>query len=1081
MTRDQPPSEAIYIKQAVSSADTCSEATVQGLKRLLESETRQKEAANEKYKKVKALKVPAGPTRPTTKRSKLRSVVEVVEVHEDVEEGLELRDKVKLATEVVNATLKSLTNAIKAPVQSKPLKRSSLSRAPSGQSSRSSTPLRAQCVNQQTGTPNTLKERCVSRLSSSLNCNGSDQGVLALATCAREALAFLRKCCAQTTFPIQLSPAQVESGMSALVNKLIALGLDDIATKELRILLTRLGATQENRPSKGLASISKQQTMSDLLIVKKLPQDSARLALLATSHLQVLRIIARKKRPVTIEAALKHLKLSNPCSPINLVYRTPSHQSTTDAEKVARQLESFAQVLQSLVPTLPKDRENTPRDSHSTIAPYSVVEYQLLVLGVRTMWWRMVGHQADTRKEFLVPFSSAMLLFNRRSSWSPLQKHEFCVSACARFLDLLEWPNHDRSQAHPLCKTQSIKCDVFQIMADSACNTLRYNDAQNYLERCLEISKALGQSQTSVCSVLCQIISVQLKDDAVSKESTCSFLGTLVKALRSDLLGESAELDSLLLRTVQLQRLVVITLFGAQKVIDANSTTGPLDRLESTGLDYILEYPLFLKRYLGKRPGSATGIRQTTRYTERRLLAGKVALPAAESLVGLARTLCTAEARTWQRVDSSLSTCISVMTELESAEESASSQTSLGPCIQQGWRQLISGVYWCRFLRLKQQSAPREDLLQILLASIALLDKCSPSDQLQNQICIRLDQLGSLYESTKNWTKAAAIYSRSLNAQVTADCMVLAATSMSTKPLATVLHERPELETWNRTILSFSRVTLKVSSTSGQCRAYDRTDLPTSLRGMVLEQQVASLELSMLNGGSSQILKSTLNNLAYKLLDIYEANRYPIRRTRVILAFLCAELTSPSILLDEVRERISKNPLPLLPECLEEDSGLSGYACHLEASHELVSSFLQETPSVALSRKVLDAWKSVMEASRGISLRERVDSIPCWTKQLRMLADFFGMQGLEVERAETLEICQMVQGSKASASADDLARCQTDLSFQLLDFGQSREANLMLQKVKKQVDTVGLKQTTKFQWHLASASYSLQVDNAAEW
>ena len=1080
MTRHQLQSEADSVKQVVCSANTCSEATVEGLKRLLESGTIKKDVANERLTKSKAAKAPIGTTRPIAKRSKLRSVVAVVEVHEDVEQRLEVRDKIKLATEVINATLKALTDAIKAPVQPKPSKRSSLSRTPSRQSSQASIPLQVRSVNQVVGTPRSSNKTYSSGQPSSVTHDSPDPGALALAACAREALAFLRGCSVSGNGSIPLSPVQLESAMSALINKLITLGLDDLATKELRILLKRLCAGREDYPTKGTNSISKQQTLSDLLIVKEAPRDSARLDLLAASLLQVLRLISAKRRPATIEAALEHLKLSNPHSPINLVYRVASDHAPAIGEKVARQLESFTQVLQSLVLLPLNDRETVSKDPRSMLSPHIAVEYQLLVLEIRAIWWKLLGHRADTKKEINGPFLSAILNFNRRLDWSSSKKHDFCSSACIRFLNLLEGLSQSLPQVVKSSEVQSISGDVFQIIADSACDASRSSDALHYLEKCLEISKALGRSQSSICAILCQMVSVQLKHSTCSMESASPYLENLAKAIRGDLSGESAELDDLLLRTVQLQRLVLITLFGASKANNTNDTTGLLGRVERIAFDYILEFPLFLKRYLGKNPGATASIRQAARYTERKSLVAKTAIPVMESIVGLAKPTCTAEAEKWRRVDSSLSNCISFLTEFANPEDAAASQTSSRQNSQQDWRQLISGVYWCRFLGLKQQAAPPEELLKSLLTSISLLDECSPIDRLQNQLCARLDKLAGLYESTKKWTEASATYSRSLDAQVTTECISLAAASMSKKPFTAILRDEADLMNWTLTVSNFSRTFNKADSKGEQSIMYDRIDLSSSLRGMILEQQLAILESNLLEGVSSQALKSALNSLANRLLEVYDADQYPIRRMRVILALLRTELISSSILTDKTRDRIFRNHSSLLPENLEEDSGLSDYACHLMASHELAFSFAREKPSVAICRTVLGAWKSVIEASRA-KLKELVDNIPCWIRQLRMLAEYFGMQGLEVERAETLYICQVAQECEPGGSVDELTLCQTDLCLQLLDLGQSGEASLLLQRAMKQVNTADLKTATKFQWHLASASHLMQVGNSTEW
>ena len=1080
MTRDQRPLQASAIRQAVCSTTTCSEVTVEGLKCLLNLNSSKIDVANAASKKIKATKVPTLPIRPIAKRSKLRSAIAVVEVHQDIDEHLEARDKVKLATDVVNTALKGLTDATKAPALPKPSKkRTSLSRTTSGQSTQSSTPLQARCANRPPGAPNTSNESCGSLRSLSISCESPNQGVVALATCAREALAFLRRWSSEVEGHSQSSPIQIESGMSALISKLIGLGLDDLATKELRILLKRLCGMQEDSAARLLNSVPKQQTLSDLLIVKETPRDAARLALLVTSQLQVLRLIAARKRPATVEAALDHLQFSNPHSPVSLLQQAASQGTPGICEKAARQLESFAQVLQSLVARPSIGQSSESKDPHTLIASHIAVEYQLLVLKIRVIWWSMIDHHVDAQKELLMPFSSVILAFNQRSNWSPSKKHDYCSAACARFLALLESKSHDQSLLLQLDEIQSMKCDIYHIIADSARNALCPSDALNYLDKCLDLSKTLKRSQTSICAILCQMLSVELKIKTGMQESTASHLESLVNALQSNISGESSELDDFLLRAVQLQRLVLTTLFGPAKVENTDSFAEQLEKFHSAGFTYILECSLFLKRYLGKRPDSRANIRHTARFAERKSIIGKVAIPVIESVAGLARMVSPTDVANWRRLDSTISGCRSLMIEYENTENGPSVSSSSERANTTHWRQMISNIYWSRFLGLKQQSATFESVLGSLLTSITLLEECPIIGQLQSQMCTRLDRLSALYESKGKWAEAKATYLKTLNIQVTADCMICAATFMSKKPLSVVLQDQ-DLTMWNRTIAAFSRTLRKDGSKDQQFKAYDKEDAPCSVRGMILEQQLAIVESTWFNTASAQALKSVLDALAHSLLEVYKPHRYPLRRMRVMLSLLRVELTAPGALTEATRDEILQDPLPSFLEKFEEDRDLSKYDIHLMASIELARNFLGGDPSAVTCQKVLDAWKSMIRSTSG-NLMSHVDDIPSWIKLLRMLAEYFGMQGLEAERAETLHICSIVQECEPEMSIDGQSMCQMNLCLQLLDLGHSGKASLPLQRVRQHLTNAEFQSGSKFQWHIASATHELQIGSQSEW
>ncbi|KAI9798072.1 MAG: hypothetical protein M1833_004969 [Piccolia ochrophora] len=251
-----------HVKQAVSSIATCSSTTVTALNGLLTSSHDERRGADN----VKPVPTQTGkPARANTKskstaasRSKAKASVVVLEVSDERPAPLSPREKFTLATEVINAALKTLTGAIKSPPQ---LGRSSsssqevvtLSRSmPSGEitsgcASGPRQPLQSRHLNRVSSSP-----RPASRLSCASTISVSTPpGILAVAQCARLGFACLRSLQAKRLTAAEMPIGPLETGMSALIGKCIALGLDELAIKELRLLKRRLESLACKPPTGG--------------------------------------------------------------------------------------------------------------------------------------------------------------------------------------------------------------------------------------------------------------------------------------------------------------------------------------------------------------------------------------------------------------------------------------------------------------------------------------------------------------------------------------------------------------------------------------------------------------------------------------------------------------------------------------------------------------------------------------------------------------------------------------------------------------------------------------------------------------
>jgi separase len=223
------------VKETVASTATCTAATVVALKGLLLTEI---ESTGPGSKQI---------ARPSTKAKSVGASKKTPS--DSRHQQLSAKEKIALATFVINSTLKSLTEAAKPAPPSTPCKRdenlqqSTGRRALRRSMSTPLSPLQPRTLNRVATSPNVLANK---KKTSSASLS---TGCLSTVECARVAFACLRSL--KTSIQDGDFDLQLENGTSALIGKLLALGLHEQALKEMRILklrLSELATADTSRP-----------------------------------------------------------------------------------------------------------------------------------------------------------------------------------------------------------------------------------------------------------------------------------------------------------------------------------------------------------------------------------------------------------------------------------------------------------------------------------------------------------------------------------------------------------------------------------------------------------------------------------------------------------------------------------------------------------------------------------------------------------------------------------------------------------------------------------------------------------------
>ena len=419
MTTSHAQSQAV--KNAITSGNATA-STVTTLQSLLSSETKSTtiKAATVLPRKTTTVRKTA-----TTKTtgSKASQNGDTIGVHQDDVRSLAPKERYTLATEIVNITLKSLTESLKSRTkqqnksnavangqQSVPATPRKLSRT-SSSTSRSALQPRS---GNSTPTSQAPKESKASSGKSTKDVAALPQGpsphIAATGECSRLAFSFLRSANTKQLGVKELPAFQLESGMLALSSKLLTHGLDSSAIKELRIVKARLEAVGKTKSP----GPPEKMTLASLLHIDidavKYP---ATLPLAITYQSLVLRVIALSSKSATIEACLEHLELSEPLSPANLI-KLHGDQSN-DKEKAGRLLETLSITILGLCPSLSSKADQMAIERDQSPAPEAVLRLQGIGLQIRKQWWELVQHQPEVEKELLDPASRCLSAFIRRT------------------------------------------------------------------------------------------------------------------------------------------------------------------------------------------------------------------------------------------------------------------------------------------------------------------------------------------------------------------------------------------------------------------------------------------------------------------------------------------------------------------------------------------------------------------------------------------------------------------------------------------------------------------------------------------
>ncbi|KAF1933938.1 uncharacterized protein M421DRAFT_50129 [Didymella exigua CBS 183.55] len=1056
------------IKTDLRATTSCTDTTVTTLQDLLcrrNEEPAQKE--NMGVKVPGALRRKANAAKSATSKEAPKAELTV----------LAPREKYILATEIANLSLKTLADALKNR-PSTPPSRTSSRPAPADSSTR-------KAAQPPTATQKALKERSVSQTtntakrtpastrpsSAASSAPGQDVGLVATAECARTAFAYLGTAEAKKVLGKDGAELQVESGVVALVGKLVALGLDNLAVKEIRLLKRRLevflGHAEVKNPSVAVkksgvqhdAAVEK-ESLAALLRFGHIEPTNPALPIVANLQTYTLRVMARLKKASTIESSWDYLQLSNDSSPANLLQQLAT--TSTGAAKAARQLESLAQTVLALCPSISALEDGAPFQP----SPETVLRLQHLAFTVRKRWWALAKHKTNEERELVEPFTKCLVAYARRSKQSPADKYSLSKSLSTELLG-----QHNLTSG---------AASSFALITKTLCTLAQAAGLSDEALRWLDTPEASASITSSAAKQACRLlriatVSLEAANKGADKPGLEEAISMALKALQGSLGGSSTDLDSLFMEANALRRAATRSLAAG---LSTRSLSSEDLATQARAISMIAASVHFSARFIGRRSVTESDSDPQRRHEDRINMAWKCTKSIVESVL----TCCkrsTSSPELWSELDIILQDCCYILRRLgEESEGGVVTDLQAGDVVSSCLVKL-SNSYWNTYLQLRNAAAIDPGLLLVAMRrSIDLVSEGSEAQQEAGHLAMKLERLGETLDNLQKPEESRKAFGQCIGYHIYLNDQALTK-YFAQYSLQTLFEGDGKFSTIGRLLKALHRSYLLHGVKRASDLAYhDDAYLQPDVRGAILEWQLILYSKTLSRNRQWDMnLNHSIKTLTDHLLDIYTLERYPIRRLRCINLFLQLSQDHPHTVSHSLLPS-ETSPDNLATVDFSEDRGLSKLKEHLSALCSFKLAMQQTSPPTEALRQCFATWEFLAKSAPCWSaLVERIGDTDSWIHDIRACVDYLNAKGEEYLALPVLHLLVTIFELQNDTDASELVCSLSALSLQFLRLGYTGQAGLSLAKAELLVVRQTALTEAKLKWYTAYAEYLFRIGN----
>ncbi|KAF4342101.1 separase [Fusarium beomiforme] len=1032
-------------KTALASTSTCTTATVVTLKELLlpdvetsstASQTNSRatsKAANSKTKRTAAAKTP------TAKSNG---------------EQLSSKDRAALATHVINICIKSLNEAAK---PTTPIK----AQAPQGDCRKASSP---RTLRRSLSVPlSPLQPRTLNRVTTSPNIAAKtateSAGCLAVVECTRVAFTCLRSIMG----PMQTTQTdfQLENGMSAFIGKLLALGFQDQALKELRILKRRLdaGVNKSTKPN-SVEGQTAAQVISELLNYgNQIPKSL--LPIVTGCQVHVLRWIAHSKKPAHIEAVLPLLEESHPSSPVHLLEELGA-QNVKETQKAARQLASMSQMLLSLAPSVSSKEDPVAIESRLSPSPTAAFKLQVLCFKAQLRWWKMAGHRGNVDNDILSPFSRCVRAYTRRQPHANGPTYELIATSFHELMDLL---GSQKSQAKT--SSDSPLTLLYQLLGVAAQTDRRYEAACQWFQK---LKDTLGPDQESsirIFSISARLLAAILKRPKPDGK-TKQLVQEVTESLEGSLSGNITDLNDLL-ESLSLARRSAVGLLVSNSNC-SKERDGTMESIMEPLKTFITKFPRFGRRWLGAPPGKDASAKCLLQFDQRR----EVLMQSINQIIDGTLVVINGDIQsgsvTWKQMDEVLWDCNKLIDAVLDPTISRARTEQLNSYFVK-----ISGLYFARYNQIRKgvgkSKQINKEILQCLSRSIEIIQNRPMAQQENAHMSTKLELFADLCNSANRSEDAVRTLRSICTNMIEEGALVEVTAALDSQPPSVAWSADEKAEILSRTLRSIAKL-----DHSWNDWAFF---LPEAERAAVLEHLMQIVGDTASRGEPLKLHDPSVQ----ALLRIYTPDRFPIRRLRVLLQLLFQVIGEESEM-EQIANLAQETSQQLDNKTYGDDGSLLRYIPHLMALQKSISALaVTDAPlPVSALRDAVVSWKSLIESCKSRSdLYERIDNPGGLVTHLQSASHFASLRGENGLQLEILELSTPLSKILAEPTYNNVILNHTLLASQHLNIGHFAEAKQTLDATKKLLDEAeGASRGLIAGFYLTQAEYYSGIGNIDE-
>ena len=1072
-TRPKLPPQAAAVLDAIAKQNACDVSDLELLRALLLPKTLKLKSKPIRNGEQRALGGVSKTKGKATKENAVRSLA----VHKSEPSLAEIPNlqpsaKLRLATEVLNAVLQILTSEVKrqnAERRESPQARRRDAFATASKDSERKRPLQPLNLNQ------VLIDSSKDKLPVCKSSQMPQDATRNRAESARVALSCLRIFQSTQGFKAKFSSFQLESAMGALISKCIALGLDDLALKEMRILKRRID--QLCQPSYEIQSLEQDSKALDRTFRRDLGetslpallrfqvQESPIPVLLMVVNLQVqcLKILAKSGPFRAIEIAMQDLRTNEEHSPTALLKRLVDTQLKDCVDEATRQYESLIVAFQQLQSVVLDENDASALTSSRR---HHHVLFELSLITVESHFhWRKLGNQSlDLEKQLVQPLTGAIRIL-RKSQTEPREILELAEGAY-RIMRVNALDNQDAREA----------VDITQItknLGELAAEAGQLAQAVHWTRLGLENIAQLADPVAKRPIFLCRLASLHLQQSASSiEESTdTQILRDANHSLAESLLCEQGVLDELMIEVSTVAKHAVAFVQRHYKSFEPSVLAAESSRLGQC-LHLALSCAVFLMRYVRHRkdPNAvAEGVMHVNGQMEKANQTAAFLIP---SIITIARLGITADSNTWRVFESGIRRCIEISQALEETGLGQTRHVAISDTHVAGSLR----VYWSRFLWLSKSSHQHEDARVTVAESLGLLRRQPTRVKAELEFPEKLEKAALFCETRGDLRQARSYLEEAIEFLIETDVLKKWSERCFFEPAHASIRTDGRIRLLNGLLYTLIRIWRKPEGHQTEVSKFlDQPSLLPQERALLLQRQLDAMIDSVSHDGHSAIFNSAVEELLLSLFSIYDAGPFHVQRLHVSIRVHSLLLLHPNARLKAlVNGAFRQATQHATVEDHAEGQGLYPYANHLIAMSRIYIVLASANPAESAIGHVLAEWCTMAQSGKEVDeMAKDVYSVEDWIILLESLADFCLMNRYDAWRVATLFILAYIRPAAVDPESQGLISALQELAFQYAFLGYSAQADSMLLQAEQHMNEDRAPSVLSIRWYLRKANHSL--------